>query len=79
MDLTERNDPETQYSDAPGTRALTKGSLAVISAIVLGVLSFGLAAFGLLPALVLLVVAIPLGRWGSRKLRANEHQIPPQG
>jgi hypothetical protein len=78
MARTETNDPETQYSDAPGTRALTKGSVAIVVALITGLIAFILAAFGLLPALVLLVVAIPLGVWGKNKLAANQQQIGPQ-
>lgn len=78
MAQTERNDPETQYSDAPGTRALTKGSLAIVAAFGLALVAFIAAAFGLLPALVLLVFAIPLGIWGKNKLAANDRQIRPQ-
>jgi hypothetical protein len=78
MAETETNDPETQYSDAPGTRALTKGSVAIGAAFIVGLVALVLAAFGLLPALVLLAVAIPLGVWGKNKLAANQRQIRPQ-
>jgi hypothetical protein len=74
----ESNDPETQYSDAPGTRALEKGSVAILVASLLALLAFVLAAFGLLPALGLLVFALPLGLWGKNKLAVNERQIRPQ-
>ena len=78
MPGTESNDPETQYSDSPGTRALTKGSLAIVCAIAVAVVAFVLAAFGILPALVLLVIAVPLGVWGKNELAANQRQIGPQ-
>jgi hypothetical protein len=78
MARTETNDSENQYSDAPGTRALAKGSVAIAIAVGLAVVAFVLAAFGLLPALVLLAVAIPLGVWGKNKISANERQIGPQ-
>jgi hypothetical protein len=77
MDLSERNDSETEYNDAPGTRAMAKGSLALMAGMTLGLIAFVLAAFGLLPALLLLLVAVPLGRWGSKKLKANESRLPP--
>jgi hypothetical protein len=78
MARIESNDPETQYSDAPGTRALEKGFVAIVVAALLGLLAFVLAAFGLLPALALLAIAIPLGIWGKNKLAANQRQIRPQ-
>jgi hypothetical protein len=71
----ESNDPDTGYSDAPGTRALVKGWTALIIGVVLGTLSLTAASFGILPALVLLFVAVPLGMWGSGKLKSNERQI----
>ena len=74
----ESNDPETQYSDAPGTRALEKGSIAILVAVLLALVAFILAAFGLLPALALLIIALPLGVWGKNKLAANQRQIRPQ-
>ena len=78
MDQTETNDSETQYSDAPGTRALTKGTIAIATAFIVGLVALVLAAFGLLPALALLAIAIPLGVWGKSKLAANQQQIRPQ-
>lgn len=74
----ETNDEETQYSDAPGTRALTKGSIAILSAFLVGLVALVLAALGLLLALVLLGVAIPLGVWGKNGLSVNQGQIRPE-
>jgi hypothetical protein len=79
----ESNDPDTGYSDAPGTRALVKGSAALGVAILLSVISLVAASAGVLPALALLLLTVPLGVWGSRKLKRNEPQIrsgePPPG
>jgi hypothetical protein len=71
------NDSDTGYSDAPGTRALVKGSAALGVGILLGVVSLVAASMSVLPALALLLFAVPLGVWGSRKLKRNEPQIRP--
>jgi Flp pilus assembly protein TadB len=73
----ETNDSDTGYSDAPGTRALVKGSAALGVAVLLSLVSLVAASLGVLPALVLLLVSIPLGVWGSHKLKRNEPQIRP--
>jgi Flp pilus assembly protein TadB len=73
----ETNDSDTGYSDAPGTRALVKGSAALGVAVMLGLVSLIAASLGVLPALVLLLLAVPLGVWGSHKLKRNERQIRP--
>jgi hypothetical protein len=73
----ESNDPDTGYSDAPGTRALVKGWAALTSAVLLTLVALIAAALSVLPALALLLVAIPLGVWGSHELKANEPQIRP--
>jgi hypothetical protein len=78
MARAESNDPETQYSDAPGTRALAKGSIAMVVAGGMALLALVLAAFGPVPALALLAIAIPLGVWGKNKLSANQRRIRPQ-
>lgn len=78
MTLSERNDPETAYSDPPGKRALAKGSIAYAVGILIGVLALFLASLSLLPALGLLIIAIPLGIWGKKKLQHNERQIRTQ-
>jgi hypothetical protein len=77
MDSFESNDPDTGYSDAPGTRALVKGSAALAIGILVSVLSLIAASLSVLPALVLLFFAVPLGVWGWRKLKRNEPQIRP--
>lgn len=75
----ESNDPDTGYSDTPGTRALVKGWAAIVVGTLIGGLSLIAASFGVLPALVLLLlVALPLGIWGSSKLKKNEPQIRPE-
>jgi len=78
MDLRERNDPETRYSDPPGIRALVKGILATAPGVLLTILAVIAASFGVLPALVILIGTIPLSIWGVRKLRRNEGQITQQ-
>ena len=78
MDLRERNDTETQYSDPPGIRALVKGSVATAAGILLTLLAVIAASFGVLPALVLLIGTIPLSIWGVRKMRRNDRQITEQ-
>lgn len=78
MVSAEHNDPDTGYSDPPGTRALLKGSAALVVAVLVGLGAFVLAAFGIVPALVLLFAAVPLGVWGVKKLRRNERQIRPE-
>lgn len=75
MARIESNDPDTGYSDPPGTRALVKGWLALVVAFSLGLVSLVAASFGILPALVLLFAAVPLGVWGSGKLKKNQPQI----
>jgi hypothetical protein len=77
MARTESNDPDTGYSDTPGTRALVKGGAALIVSVVLSLISLIAASLGVLPALVLLLAAVPLGVWGSHKLKKNEPQIRP--
>lgn len=77
MARTETNDSTTGYSDAPGTRALVKGGAALVVAVLLSLVSLIAASLGVLPALVLLLVAVPLGVWGSHKLKKNEPQIRP--
>jgi hypothetical protein len=77
MARIESNDPDTGYSDAPGTRALVKGWAALTSSVLLTLVALTAAALSVLPALVLLLIAIPLGVWGSHKLKANEPQIRP--
>jgi Flp pilus assembly protein TadB len=77
MAHTESNDPDTGYSDAPGTRALVKGWAAFTLAVLLCLISLIAASLGVLPALVLLVAAVPLGIWGSHELKQNARQIRP--
>jgi hypothetical protein len=77
MASTETNDSDTGYSDAPGTRALVKGGAALAVSILLSLVSLIAASLGVLPALVLLFGAVPLGVWGSHKLKKNEPQIRP--
>jgi hypothetical protein len=83
MAQLETNDPETGYSDAPGTRAAIKGWGAIATGSLLGLLALVAAAFGILPALILLLLAVPLALWGSNKLKRNAPQIrsdePPPG
>lgn len=71
------NDSDTGYSDAPGTRALVKGSVALGVAILLSVVALVAASLAILPALVLLFLTVPLGVWGWHKLKRNEPQIRP--
>jgi hypothetical protein len=83
MPQFDSNDSDTGYSDAPGTRALVKGWAALGVAISVSLLSLVAASFGILPALVVLLFSVPLGVWGSHKLKKNEPQIrsdePPPG
>lgn len=74
----ETNDPETQYSDQPGKRALVKGVAALAVAIAVTLVACVLASFGALPALLLLALSIPLGIWGTHKVSRNEPQIRQQ-
>ncbi|HWO13604.1 MAG TPA: hypothetical protein VNN80_29080 [Polyangiaceae bacterium] len=78
MDQVERNDPETQYSDQPGKRALIKGFAALAVAIAVTLVACVLASFGVLPALLLLALSIPLGLWGTHKVARNETQVRQQ-
>lgn len=67
--------PGQEPADPPGTSALSASSAALVGAIVLAVVAFALASIGLLPALGLLLIAIPLGIYGRGKAQRRAPQI----
>jgi hypothetical protein len=51
------------------------GAAAVFIAVLLGLAAIGLVTFGQLPGLLLLLIAVPLAFWGSKRLRRAEAKV----